>query len=66
MDFIVKEKVKFVEVGEDLEEASSYPTQPPPPLPPNFNKTEIYKGICQTGHYKQMKTFLSRKTNKAL
>ena len=43
MDFIVKEKTKIVEDGEDLEEAASYPTQPPPPLPPNFNKTEIYK-----------------------
>ena len=42
MDLIVKEKTKFVEIGEDLEDAQVYPTQPPPPLPPNFNKTEIY------------------------
>ena len=44
MDLIVKEKTKFVETGGDdvLEEATAYPTQPPPPLPPNFNKTEIY------------------------
>jgi len=43
MDFIVKEKVKFVEVGEDLEEASSYPTPPPPPPPPNNKKNNIKK-----------------------
>lgn len=43
MDLIAKEKTKLLEVGEDLEDAQSYPTQPPPPLPPNFNKTEIYK-----------------------
>ena len=42
MDLIAKEKTKFAEEGTVLEDGEVYPTQPPPPLPPNFNKTEIY------------------------
>jgi len=44
MNLIVEKKTKLVEViGDELEDASSYPIQPPPPLPPNFAKTDIYK-----------------------
>lgn len=40
MNLIVEKKTM---VGEELEEGDNYPTQPPPPLPPNFAKTDIYK-----------------------
>jgi len=43
MNLIAERKTQFVEVGDELEDANIYPTQPPPPLPPNFAKTEIYK-----------------------
>jgi hypothetical protein len=45
MNLIAQEKTKFTErIGADeLEDASSYPTQPPPPLPPNFTKVDIYR-----------------------
>jgi len=40
MNLIVEKKTKVVD---ELEDADNYPTQPPPPLPPNFSKTDIYK-----------------------
>jgi hypothetical protein len=40
MNLIVEKKTI---VGDELEGGDSYPTQPPPPLPPNFAKTDIYK-----------------------
>ena len=43
MNLIAERKTQLVEVGDLLEDANIYPTQPPPPLPPNFAKTEIYK-----------------------
>ena len=43
MNLIAKEKAKIVENGVDFEDDTSYPTQPPPPHPPNFNKIDIYK-----------------------
>ena len=42
MDLIAKEKAKFVE-DDAIEDVQSYPTQPPPPYPPSFNKIDIYK-----------------------
>lgn len=43
MNLIVEKKTKLVEDGDEIEDATSYPVQPPPPLPPNFAKTDIYK-----------------------
>ena len=43
MDLIAKEKMKFAEDGVGIEDVQSYPTQPPPPYPPSFNKIDIYK-----------------------
>ena len=43
MNLIVEKKTKLVEDGDEIEDATSYPEQPPPPLPPNFAKTDIYK-----------------------
>ena len=45
---LIVEKKKEKLIGEDadleeLETAAGYPVQPPPPLPPNFAKTDIYK-----------------------
>ena len=43
MNFIAQEKAKYIEVGHDIDDVQSYPAQPPPPYPPNFNKIDIYK-----------------------
>jgi len=40
MNLIVEKKTKIVD---ELEDSDVYPLQPPPPLPPNFAKTDIYK-----------------------
>ena len=40
MNLIVEKKTKVVD---ELEDADNYPSAPPPPLPPNFSKTDIYK-----------------------
>ena len=39
---VEKKKEKLVDEGDPLE-IGSYPAHPPPPLPPNFAKTDIYK-----------------------
>ena len=31
------------EEGNGIEDAAKYPAQPPPPIPPSFAKTEIYR-----------------------
>ena len=31
------------EEGNGIEDAAKYPAQPPPPVPPSFAKTEIYR-----------------------
>ena len=38
-----KKREKLVEDGDEIEDGTSYPAHPPPPLPPNFTKTDIYK-----------------------
>ena len=40
---VEKKKEKLVDEGDALEDGTSYPSHPPPPLPPNFTKTDIYK-----------------------
>ncbi len=31
------------EAGDGIEDSAKYPAQPPPPVPPSFAKTEIYR-----------------------
>ena len=40
---VEKKKEKLVDEGDAVEDGTGYPSHPPPPLPPNFTKTDIYK-----------------------
>lgn len=40
---VEKKKEKLVDEGDAIEDGTGYPSHPPPPLPPNFTKTDIYK-----------------------
>ena len=43
MNLIAEKKANYTDDGVGLEDAETYPTQPPPPLPPNFQKRDIYR-----------------------